>query len=113
MLYEVITDLEWREEPVEQRLAHSLVKGITKWIVADVEECRKKLDDPVKVIEGPLMGGMNRVGELFGSGKMFLPQVVKSARVMKQAVGYLLPTSARCHHDRKFLHAALGWRLTD
>jgi len=84
-------DLEWREEPVEQRLAHSLVKGITKWIVADVEECRKKLDDPVKVIEGPLMGGMNRVGVLFGSGKMFLPQVVKSARVMKQAVGYLLP----------------------
>ena len=84
-------NLEWRNEPVEKRLEHSLVKGITKYITEDVEECRLSLSDPVKVIEGPLMGGMNRVGELFGSGKMFLPQVVKSARVMKQAVGYLLP----------------------
>ena len=83
--------LKWRELPVEQRLSHSLVKGIPGWIEEDVEECRLKLDDPVKVIEGPLMDGMNHVGELFGSGKMFLPQVVKSARVMKQAVGYLLP----------------------
>ena len=82
---------KWREQPVEERLSHSLVKGIPGWIEEDVEECRLKLDDPVKVIEGPLMNGMNHVGELFGSGKMFLPQVVKSARVMKQAVGYLLP----------------------
>ena len=84
-------DLSWRDEDAEERIAHSLVKGLTGWIEEDVEECRLKLGDPVKVIEGPLMAGMNRVGELFGSGKMFLPQVVKSARVMKQAVAFLLP----------------------
>jgi 5-methyltetrahydrofolate--homocysteine methyltransferase len=84
-------DLSWREEPVEKRLAHALVHGITDFIEADVEEARKKAERPLHVIEGPLMDGMNIVGDLFGSGKMFLPQVVKSARVMKQAVAYLMP----------------------
>lgn len=87
----ITEDLSWRENSVEDRLSHALVKGITKWIDEDAEECRKILGDPVLVIEGPLMAGMNRVGELFGSGKMFLPQVVKSARVMKQAVSWLMP----------------------
>jgi 5-methyltetrahydrofolate--homocysteine methyltransferase len=84
-------DLSWREWPVEKRLAHALVHGITDFIEADVEEARCKLPRPLAVIEGPLMDGMNIVGDLFGSGRMFLPQVVKSARVMKQAVAYLLP----------------------
>ena len=84
-------DLSWREEPVEERLRHALVKGITEYIVADTEEARLKLGRPLYVIEGPLMDGMNVVGDLFGSGKMFLPQVVKSARVMKQAVAHLTP----------------------
>jgi 5-methyltetrahydrofolate--homocysteine methyltransferase len=84
-------DLSWRETSVEKRLAHALVKGITDYIDEDVEECRQQFDRPIKVIEGPLMDGMNIVGDLFGSGKMFLPQVVKSARVMKKAVAYLLP----------------------
>jgi 5-methyltetrahydrofolate--homocysteine methyltransferase len=88
-------DLAWREDPVEKRLAHALVKGITAYIEADTEEarlaCEKRGDHPVKVIEGPLMDGMNVVGDLFGAGKMFLPQVVKSARVMKQAVAHLTP----------------------
>ncbi len=84
-------DLSWREAPVEERLVHALVKGITRFIEEDVEECRKQADEPLDVIEGPLMEGMNTVGELFGAGKMFLPQVVKSARVMKRAVSYLLP----------------------
>ncbi len=84
-------DLEWRKNTVEDRLAHALVKGIVDFIDEDVEECRKKFDRPIEVIEGPLMAGMNIVGDLFGSGKMFLPQVVKSARVMKKAVAYLLP----------------------
>src|SRR5207245_11642808 len=73
----------WRQGPVEERLAHALVKGIVEYIEADVEEARRKYAKPRDVIEGPLMGGMNIVGDLFGSGKMFLPQVVKSARVMK------------------------------
>ena len=81
----------WRLEPVEERLKHALVKGITDYIEEDVEEARKKFPFALDVIEGPLMAGMNRVGDLFGSGKMFLPQVVKSARVMKMAVSYLLP----------------------
>ncbi len=81
----------WRSEPVEERLQHALVKGITDFIEEDVEEARKKYPFALDVIEGPLMDGMNRVGDLFGSGKMFLPQVVKSARVMKMAVSYLLP----------------------
>lgn len=84
-------DLSWRETDVEGRLAHALVKGIVDFIDEDVEECRQKFDRPIEVIEGPLMDGMNVVGDLFGSGKMFLPQVVKSARVMKKAVAYLLP----------------------
>ncbi len=84
-------DLEWREWPVEKRLEHALVKGITSFIVEDTEEARLNADRPLQVIEGPLMDGMNVVGDLFGSGKMFLPQVVKSARVMKQAVAHLNP----------------------
>ncbi|MCG8477711.1 MAG: methionine synthase, partial [Spirochaetales bacterium] len=84
-------DLTWREQPVEGRLSHSLIKGITTFIDEDVEEARQKLPLALNVIEGPLMDGMNIVGELFGSGKMFLPQVVKSARVMKKAVAYLTP----------------------
>ena len=84
-------DLSWREWPVEKRLAHALVNGITEYIEIDTEEARQTVDRPLSVIEGPLMDGMNVVGDLFGSGKMFLPQVVKSARVMKQAVAYLMP----------------------
>ena len=82
---------EWRLEPVEKRLEHALIKGIVEYIVEDTEEARLKLGSPLKVIEGPLMDGMNVVGDLFGSGKMFLPQVVKSARVMKKAVARLIP----------------------
>jgi 5-methyltetrahydrofolate--homocysteine methyltransferase len=84
-------DLAWRDGPVEARLTHALVHGITDFIEADTEEARQKAERPLAVIEGPLMDGMNVVGDLFGSGKMFLPQVVKSARVMKQAVAYLMP----------------------
>jgi 5-methyltetrahydrofolate--homocysteine methyltransferase len=83
--------LAWRSEPVEKRLEHALVKGITDFVDQDTEEARRKLPRPLDVIEGPLMDGMKVVGELFGAGKMFLPQVVKSARVMKKAVAYLLP----------------------
>uniref|UniRef100_Q11LJ3 Methionine synthase n=1 Tax=Chelativorans sp. (strain BNC1) TaxID=266779 RepID=Q11LJ3_CHESB len=84
-------DLAWREWPVEKRLEHALVNGITEFIEEDTEEARQKAERPLHVIEGPLMAGMNVVGDLFGAGKMFLPQVVKSARVMKQAVAVLLP----------------------
>jgi len=84
-------DLSWRELPVNERLQHALVKGITEYIDADTEEARSQVERPLHVIEGPLMDGMNVVGELFGAGKMFLPQVVKSARVMKKAVAYLEP----------------------
>lgn len=84
-------DLSWREMPVEKRLSYSLVKGISKFIEKDTEAARQKAEKPIEVIEGALMEGMNEVGDLFGSGKMFLPQVVKSARVMKKAVAYLLP----------------------
>ena len=84
-------DLAWREKPVKERLAHALVKGITDFIDEDTEEARQQADIPLHVIEGPLMDGMNIVGDLFGAGKMFLPQVVKSARVMKKAVAYLMP----------------------
>jgi 5-methyltetrahydrofolate--homocysteine methyltransferase len=84
-------DLAWRDQSVEERLKYALVKGVTDFIVQDTEEARVKLGRPLFVIEGPLMDGMNVVGDLFGSGKMFLPQVVKSARVMKQAVAYLSP----------------------
>ena len=84
-------DLSWREAPIGERMTHSLVKGITEFIEEDTEEARLSVERPLHVIEGPLMDGMNVVGDLFGSGKMFLPQVVKSARVMKKAVAYLLP----------------------
>ncbi|SES80165.1 methionine synthase [Thalassotalea agarivorans] len=84
-------DQAWRELPVAKRLEHALVKGINEFIVADTEEARLSVDRPLEVIEGPLMDGMNTVGDLFGAGEMFLPQVVKSARVMKQAVAYLQP----------------------
>ncbi|TCZ88411.1 methionine synthase [Lysobacter sp. N42] len=84
-------DLRWRDRPVRERLTHALVHGIDAWIEADVEEARVQATRPLDVIEGPLMDGMNVVGDLFGAGKMFLPQVVKSARVMKKAVAYLLP----------------------
>tara|TARA_R110002094_G_scaffold26274_3_gene38573 strand:+ start:3701 stop:7390 length:3690 start_codon:yes stop_codon:yes gene_type:complete len=86
-----VEDLSWREAPVAKRIEHALVKGINTWIVEDAEEARHTFARPIEVIEGPLMDGMNVVGDLFGDGKMFLPQVVKSARVMKQAVAYLQP----------------------
>ncbi|MDP2751917.1 MAG: methionine synthase [Rhodocyclaceae bacterium] len=92
---EQVQDLAWRAWPVEKRLEHAMIKGLTDHVVADTEECRAALEaagrPPLAVIEGPLMNGMNAVGDLFGAGKMFLPQVVKSARVMKQAVAHLLP----------------------
>jgi 5-methyltetrahydrofolate--homocysteine methyltransferase len=87
----VIEDLDWRKESVEERLKHALIKGDIEYIEEDTEEARQKYDDPLQVIEGPLMDGMNIVGELFGSGKMFLPQVVKSARVMRKSVAFLVP----------------------
>ena len=99
------TGQEWRDWDVEKRLEHALVNGITEFIEDDVEESRVRLKSPVSVIEGPLMDGMNIVGDLFGSGKMFLPQVVKSARVMKQAVAYLTPF---LEADRAALIAAGG-----
>ena len=102
-------NLEWRNQPVEARLAHALVLGITTFIVEDTEEARQKIDAaggrPINVIEGPLMDGMNIVGDLFGQGKMFLPQVVKSARVMKQAVAHLIPF---IEAEKKLLAAAGG-----
>ena len=88
---EQVEDLEWRKGTVQERLTHALVRGITTYIVEDTEEARLQAKFPVEVIEGPLMTGMNVVGDLFGAGKMFLPQVVKSARVMKQAVAHLIP----------------------
>jgi 5-methyltetrahydrofolate--homocysteine methyltransferase len=84
-------EIEWRALPVEERLSHALVEGIDTWIVEDTEAARQLAARPIEVIEGPLMRGMNVVGDLFGSGKMFLPQVVKSARVMKKAVAHLIP----------------------
>ncbi|MBK8349065.1 MAG: methionine synthase [Saprospiraceae bacterium] len=87
----IVKDLKWRESSVEERLTHALVRGITDYIDEDTEEARQKYTSPLQVIEGPLMDGMNVVGDLFGAGKMFLPQVVKSARVMKKSVAYLTP----------------------
>ncbi len=86
-----LRDMKWRDEPVAERLRHALIEGITDYLVEDTEEARAAAARPLDVIEGPLMSGMDAVGDLFGSGRMFLPQVVKSARVMKQAVGYLIP----------------------
>ena len=105
---ETIKDESWRKEPVEQRLTHSLVNGITDYIDADTEEARLKYPKPLDVIEGPLMNGMNVVGDLFGAGKMFLPQVVKSARVMKKAVAVLTPFIEQEKEDRKNAHLAAG-----
>ncbi|MBL0889221.1 MAG: methionine synthase [Gemmatimonadaceae bacterium] len=87
----VVEDAAWRALPVSERLAHALVHGIDAWVVEDTEEARQQVDHPIEVIEGPLMQGMNVVGDLFGAGKLFLPQVVKSARVMKKAVAHLIP----------------------
>ena len=88
---EIVIDNAWRDQPVSKRLEHALIKGLTEYIDTDVEEARQQSSRPLDVIEGPLMDGMNVVGDLFGEGKMFLPQVVKSARVMKKAVAYLTP----------------------
>jgi 5-methyltetrahydrofolate--homocysteine methyltransferase len=98
----------WRDAPVEERLKHALVKGIVEHIDEDIEEARKKYPRPLDVIEGPLMDGMNVVGDLFGSGKMFLPQVVKSARVMKKAVAYLTPFIEKEKQDKGELRKAAG-----
>ncbi len=105
---EIIKDESWRKEAVEKRLSHALVNGITDYIDADTEEARQKYAKPLDVIEGPLMDGMNIVGDLFGSGKMFLPQVVKSARVMKKAVAVLTPFIEQEKEDRKNAHIAAG-----
>jgi len=102
-------DLTWREWPVERRLTHALVHGLTDFIAADVEGARLKAPRPLAVIEGPLMDGMNVVGDLFGSGRMFLPQVVKSARVMKQAVAHLLPYMEQQHDGRT--HASSNGKI--
>jgi 5-methyltetrahydrofolate--homocysteine methyltransferase len=105
---ENVKDEKWRDESVEKRLAHSLVNGITDYIDADTEEARQKYAKPLDVIEGPLMDGMNIVGDLFGAGKMFLPQVVKSARVMKKSVAVLTPYIEQEKEDRKNAHLAAG-----
>src|SRR5204863_7968190 len=93
-------DLSWREASVEARLSHALVHGVVDFIEADVEEARQKYARPLEIIEGPLMDGMKVVGDLFGAGKMFLPQVVKSARAMKKAVAYLEPFMAAAREAR-------------
>ena len=103
-----VKDEKWRNETVEQRLSHSLVNGITDYIDGDTEEARQKYPRPLDVIEGPLMNGMNIVGDLFGAGKMFLPQVVKSARVMKKAVAILTPYIEQEKEDRKQAHITAG-----
>jgi 5-methyltetrahydrofolate--homocysteine methyltransferase len=109
---EQVVDLAWREWPVAKRLEHAMIRGITEYVVADTEECRAALTaagkPPLAVIEGPLMAGMNAVGDLFGAGKMFLPQVVKSARVMKQAVAHLVPY---IEEDKKKTGAAAKGRI--
>ena len=105
---EIIKDEKWRDEVVEKRIAHALVNGITDYIDADTEEARLQYPKPLDVIEGPLMDGMNIVGDLFGAGKMFLPQVVKSARVMKKAVAVLTPFIEQEKEDRKQAHITAG-----
>ncbi len=113
-------DREWRNDSVQNRLAHALIKGITEFIDEDAEAARLQYDSPLRVIEGPLMDGMNIVGDLFGSGKMFLPQVVKSARVMKKAVAYLLPfveeekeRSGKSHSNGKIVMATVKGDVHD
>ena len=108
-----IKDEAWRNEPVEKRLAHALINGITEYIDADTEEARQKYPQPLDVIEGPLMDGMNIVGDLFGEGKMFLPQVVKSARVMKKSVAVLTPFIEAEKEERKQAHLAAGTTNTE
>ena len=103
-----VKDEAWRNTSVEERLKHSLINGITDYIEADTEEARKKYPKPLDVIEGPLMDGMNVVGDLFGSGKMFLPQVVKSARVMKKSVAILTPYIEAEKEERRLVHEAAG-----
>jgi len=103
-----VKDEAWRGTPVEERLKHALVNGITEYIDADTEEARQKYPKPLDVIEGPLMAGMNVVGDLFGSGKMFLPQVVKSARVMKKSVAVLTPYIEAEKEQRRLAHEAAG-----
>ncbi len=103
-----VKDEKWRNNSVEERLKHSLVNGITDYIDADTEEARQKYPKPLDVIEGPLMAGMNVVGDLFGAGKMFLPQVVKSARVMKKSVAVLTPFIEAEKEERKLAHLAAG-----
>ncbi|MFC4159816.1 methionine synthase [Chitinimonas lacunae] len=104
-------DLAWRQGTLQERITHALVKGITTYIVEDTEEARRTLPRPIHVIEGPLMNGMNVVGDLFGSGKMFLPQVVKSARVMKQAVAYLEPFIEQEKRELGIANAAAKGRI--
>ncbi|BAT59906.1 methionine synthase [Variibacter gotjawalensis] len=104
-------DLSWRELPVKQRLSHSLVHGITQYIEEDTEAARLEVARPLHVIEGPLMDGMNVVGDLFGSGKMFLPQVVKSARVMKQAVAYLMPFMEKEKEESGQVHQSANGKV--
>jgi 5-methyltetrahydrofolate--homocysteine methyltransferase len=101
-------DLAWRSLPTEQRLTHALVHGLSEFVAEDVEAARRAADRPLAVIEGPLMAGMNVVGDLFGAGKMFLPQVVKSARVMKQAVAYLLPYMEQEKHRNGVAQESAG-----
>ncbi len=103
-----VKDEAWRSEPVEKRLSHALVNGITDYIDADTEEARLQYPKPLDVIEGPLMDGMNIVGDLFGSGRMFLPQVVKSARVMKKSVAWLFPFIESEKEERRLSHIAAG-----
>lgn len=105
---EIIKDESWRQTTVEERLKHSLINGITDYIEIDTEEARLKYPTPLEVIEGPLMNGMNVVGDLFGAGKMFLPQVVKSARVMKKSVAVLTPFIEAEKEERKQAHLAAG-----
>ncbi len=104
-------DLAWRQQPVEKRLEHALVNGITDFIEEDVEEARLAAERPLHVIEGPLMAGMNVVGDLFGAGKMFLPQVVKSARVMKQAVAHLMPYMEQEKEEKGLTQAAAAGKV--
>lgn len=108
-----VKDEAWRNEPVEKRLAHSLINGITDYIEGDTEEARQKYPKPLDVIEGPLMDGMNIVGDLFGAGKMFLPQVVKSARVMKKSVAVLTPYIEAEKEERKQAHLRAGTANTE
>ncbi|MEO6639228.1 MAG: vitamin B12 dependent-methionine synthase activation domain-containing protein [Ginsengibacter sp.] len=104
----IVKDEAWRKEPVEKRLSHALVNGITDYIDEDTEEARSQYPKPLDVIEGPLMDGMNIVGDLFGSGRMFLPQVVKSARVMKKSVAWLFPFIEAEKEERRLSHIEAG-----